>query len=279
METRPIDAADVAAVYDDLRTHHDSSGSGIHHGFYDEDHDDRASAVENMNRVLADAVGVSPGDRVLVLGCGAGDDAVWLAAERDATVVGVDVSESQLELAREHAADRGVESDATFHRRDFHDLAAIDDESFDVVWALEALCHSSDDRRVLEQTRRVLADDGRLVVADLFQLPREFSEDERRTLRSAHDAFGARCDPIDELVESVHDLGFEGVEVRDVTESIWTSSRQRGLYGLVAYPPYRLLQRFGLVNDARVDVLRGSRQLYKLVKSGALGYYVVTAER
>lgn len=282
METRPIDADDVAAVYDDLRAHHDASASGtsgIHHGYYDEDHDDRASAVEHMNRVLADAVDVGPDDRVLCLGCGAGDDAAWLAAERGATVVGVDVSEAQLDLAREHAHRTGAEGETSFRRADFHDLSAFDDGSFDVVWALEAFCHSGDDRQVLEQARRVLADGGRLVVADLFQLPRELSTDERTTLRSAHDAFGARCDPIDEFVGSVHDLEFDDVEVRDETESVAPSSRQRWLYGRLAYRPYRLLAWLGVVNERRAAVLQGSRQLHELVRSEALGYYLATAKR
>lgn len=283
METRPIDADDVAAVYDDLRAHHDASASGgesgIHHGFYDEDHDDRASAVENTNRVLADAVDVGSDDRVLCLGCGAGDDAAWLAAKRGATVVGVDVSEAQVHLAREHARRRDVETRTSFCEADFHDLSAFDDGSFDVVWALEAFCHSGNDPSVLEQARRVLADGGRLVVADLFQLPRKLSESERTTLRSAHDAFGARCNPIDEFVGSVHDLGFVDVEIRDVTESILPSSRRRGLYGRIAYLPYRLLSRLGLANERRADVLQGSRKLHDLVTSEALGYYVVTAQR
>ena len=292
METRPIDADDVVAVYDDMGSQQDSSDAGpsIHYGFYDADHDDRAAAVENMNRVLSEAVDVGPDDRVLVLGCGAGDESVWLARQRGATVVGVDVSDRQLDRARKYATDRGVTDSVTFRNVDFHDLAEFDAGSFDVVWALEAFCHSGDDCGVLEQARRVLHDGesdgpsasnsagGRLVVGDLFQLPRELSKAEQTQLRSANDALGARVDPIDEFVEHTHDLGFENVDVRDVTESIMPSSRQRGLYGRLAYRPYQLLQRLGLASQTRVDVLRGSGQLHKLVQSGALGYYHVTAE-
>jgi tocopherol O-methyltransferase len=52
---------------------------GLHCGFFDKAHNRHDAAVTNMNRVLAEAVGISPGDRVLDAGCGIGGSAIWLA--------------------------------------------------------------------------------------------------------------------------------------------------------------------------------------------------------
>ena len=86
-----------------------------------------------MNRELADRAEIGADDHVLDCGCGVGGSSVWLAAERDATVTGVDLVPLQLREARELAAERGVADRAAFARGDFTDLP-LPADSVDVVW-------------------------------------------------------------------------------------------------------------------------------------------------
>jgi SAM-dependent methyltransferase len=101
---------------------------------------------------------VAPGDRVLDLGCGAGQFTRELAAA-GARPVGVEVAEAALERARASAPDL-----------DFR-LAPIDgplplpDASFDVVWASEVIEHVSDTATWLSEINRVLAPGGRLLLS------------------------------------------------------------------------------------------------------------------
>jgi 2-polyprenyl-3-methyl-5-hydroxy-6-metoxy-1,4-benzoquinol methylase len=100
---------------------------------------------------------VSPGDRVLDLGCGQGDLTAVLA-EIGAHASGVDVAEAALARARRR------------HPQLSFDLAPIDgplplaDGGFDVVWASEVIEHVADTARWLSEVRRVLAPAGRLLV-------------------------------------------------------------------------------------------------------------------
>ena len=73
---------------------------------------------------------VSPGCRVLDLGCGAGKCTFELE-QLGAVAVGIDCSGEMIRLAREVAADIG--SSAEFHIGLFEDLP-FPDESFDLVW-------------------------------------------------------------------------------------------------------------------------------------------------
>ncbi|MGD0273364.1 MAG: class I SAM-dependent methyltransferase [Gaiellaceae bacterium] len=73
------------------------------------------------------------GARVLDLGCGAGIPSTRLLAERF-EVVGVDISEVQLQLARKNVPE------ATFVHGDFSELA-FPDESFDGITAFYSISH------------------------------------------------------------------------------------------------------------------------------------------
>ena len=69
----------------------------IHFGLYDETTHGHADALRNHNRVLADRIGLQPGERVLDAGCGVGGSAFWLAQRRAAEVVGITLPRSQVE--------------------------------------------------------------------------------------------------------------------------------------------------------------------------------------
>jgi 2-polyprenyl-3-methyl-5-hydroxy-6-metoxy-1,4-benzoquinol methylase len=100
---------------------------------------------------------IAAGERVLDLGCGAGELTASLAAA-GATVTGVDVAEAALRRAR--ARNPGVR----------FELAPVDgelplaDTSFDVVWASEVIEHVADTARWLSEVRRVLVPQGRLLL-------------------------------------------------------------------------------------------------------------------
>ena len=74
-------------------------------------YEDTATRLEPAARVVVEAAAPVAGERVVDVGCGTGNAAL-LAAERGATVTGVDPAPRLLEVARAEAATRGL--DATF---------------------------------------------------------------------------------------------------------------------------------------------------------------------
>jgi cyclopropane fatty-acyl-phospholipid synthase-like methyltransferase len=120
--------------------------------------DDLRAATAGLLRGLGDWLAVD-GKRVVDLGCGTGG-LCWLARTHGAShVVGVNLSQGEIDYARARVQ-------AEFVRRDVLEyLRGCPDESIDVIFALNILEHLQKERLVdvLEHARRCLAPGGVLV--------------------------------------------------------------------------------------------------------------------
>jgi SAM-dependent methyltransferase len=134
---------------------------------------------------LVGQLGLAPGARVLDLACGHGRHAVELSA-RGLRVTGADISEPLLGLARERAAQRGVELDLV--RLDMRDLDARDE--FDAVCnfasAFGYYPTEEDDSEVLRRVARSLVPGGGFLIDTMNDqwLVRNFAPRAQRTLEN-----------------------------------------------------------------------------------------------
>ncbi len=114
---------------------------------------------------------VSPGDRVLELGCGTGSLAIRCAS-RGAHVTGIDISPPMLDVARQKVAKAGREDHIELMEMSVVELdEAFPDARFDAVLSSLMFSELSEDeqRYALRQCHRLLRDDGLLLVADEVQ--------------------------------------------------------------------------------------------------------------
>ncbi len=91
-----------------------------------------AEAQEAKLAHIASKMDLSPGQRVLDIGCGWGGMAIYLARKTQAQVLGITLSEEQLALARKRAEAAGVSDKVRFELVDYRDLAKRG-ESFDRI--------------------------------------------------------------------------------------------------------------------------------------------------
>ncbi|MFH5799109.1 class I SAM-dependent methyltransferase [Haladaptatus sp. CMAA 1911] len=119
------------------------------------------NTVDYLDRYLPDS------GRVLDVGGASGRYALWLA-EREYDVTLVDVSETQVELARENAAERELDDRISAEAGDVRDLR-FGDETFDAVCCLGGpLSHVVDDDEratAVRELRRVAAPDAPVFVS------------------------------------------------------------------------------------------------------------------
>jgi cyclopropane fatty-acyl-phospholipid synthase-like methyltransferase len=239
----------------------------MHYGYHDDEHRSLEDAVVNLTRVIADRAGISEDDRVLDAGCGVGGSAVWLAQNRGARVDGVNINEMQVEKARHGAAERGVEN-VEFHVADYTDVP-FDDDTFDVVWAVESVCHTDDEHAFLQEAKRVLRDDGVLVVADGFLgKPRdEMTDDENEGVDAMLEGMAApSLATVDEFREALENEGFYDIEFEDKYESVYPSARRMYLLTLVTYPIAKLLRVLGVRSETQTKHLSAAYQQYKMLE-------------
>lgn len=165
---------DVAQVVQDTQDYYDGPADEIYRTLWQdnvhlgtwEPGDTLQQAMARTNEIMADRGGVPEGAAVLDVGCGYGATALYLAATQGCQAVGINISEKELELARERAREADLADKATFAYGDFHDIP-YPDRSFDVVWSQEAFLHGVNKQTILEECQRVLRPGGRLVISDL----------------------------------------------------------------------------------------------------------------
>lgn len=130
---------------------------------------DTANALPDARRLktlLVEQLHLSPGDRVLEVGCGTGDDALSLASlVGDAgAVVGIDSSETMIEVAKERA--RGVRASVEFAVGDAFALDFADD-TFDASCCAWVLMHlDGEPARAIAEMVRVTRPGGRIAILD-----------------------------------------------------------------------------------------------------------------
>jgi cyclopropane-fatty-acyl-phospholipid synthase len=118
-----------------------------------------ATETESQERkldLLADLMGLRPGQRVLDVGCGWGGPLVYLAKRYGVHGVGLMLSSPQLECAEERARREGVDVD--FRVCHWHDLE--DAEGFDAVYTDEVIVHFQDQLGFFRKVRRLLRGSG-----------------------------------------------------------------------------------------------------------------------
>jgi ubiquinone/menaquinone biosynthesis C-methylase UbiE len=124
-------------------------------------------------------LGVQPSDyvgkRVLDMGCGTGEYALWYAQQGAAEVVGIDLSKGSLAIARERQEESGIHN-ATFRETDIL-RCDLPDDSFDYSFSVGVLHHTGDPPQGFRHLVRVTRPGGTVVVS----LYNGFS---RRVLRS-----------------------------------------------------------------------------------------------
>ena len=70
---------------------------------------------------VAAKLDLKPGSRILDIGCGWGSLALYLAQRFDAQVVGITLSQEQLQVARQRAHERGLDRRVEFRLQDYRD--------------------------------------------------------------------------------------------------------------------------------------------------------------
>ncbi|MGW1210823.1 class I SAM-dependent methyltransferase [Streptomyces sp. NPDC002499] len=159
---------------------------------------------------------LTPGQRLLDVGCGWGSMAVHAAREHGVSVVGITLSQEQAAYARKRVADEGLTDRVEIRVQDYRDVA---DGPYDAISSIGMAEHVGAER-YLEYGRdlyRLLKPGGRLLNHQIARRPQ--SDESAYNLDGFIDAYVFPDGELAPIGSTVTQLERAGFEVRDV-ESI-----------------------------------------------------------
>lgn len=282
--TAAASSADVAAYYRRTQWQYYGLWSGrdtlaLHYGYWDAGVKTHRQALLRLNAVLAERAGVAAGDKLLDAGCGWGGSSIWLARERGAQCTGITLEPAQAGIAAMMARKRRVAARARFAQADFTRLPFAD-ASFDVVWAVESVCHAPDKGAFLREAARVLVPGGRLVLADFFRAEPHMDATREGLLRAWISQWVVPdLADFESFAEAAKQAGLTGIQIEDATEAIRPSAARLYRTGLWTAPCAALF-RLVRFHDAHqhANWLSSLRQ-YRALQAGAWRYGIVSARR
>ena len=164
-------------------------------------------------RLVREALGAQPGDRVLDVGCGPGFYCLEIAEEvgSDGRVVGIDAAEPMLDLARTRCEAFG---NVSFKRGDIMSIP-VESESFDRAICVQVLEYVEPATAALSEIQRTLCPGGRVVIWDIdWGTVVWHSSDDALTeeILTAWDQHLAHASLPRSLAPRLREAGFEEVE-------------------------------------------------------------------
>lgn len=271
---------DTAQKYYENLWYYGNRGLGEHYGLWTEGVNSRIDAIIKENEVLAVIAQVKPGDLILDAGCGVAGSGIWLAQNRNACVVEVNITESQLNIGQRLANKNAVAPFLDFVLCDYHYLPLASD-SIDVFWALESIEHSDNVDLLIREAFRTVKPGGRAVIAGTFKGHAEPTEKQKTQLETGMRAAGAFNDfrTAKEIIKLMDDAGFRDVCSQDVTDFVMPSAHQMRIMSEWGLPGAKLGNKLGIISDIMVDNTAWGTYQEDLFLAGVTSYHIIKAEK
>lgn len=144
-------------------------GEDIHIGLYEsEDEPIRDASRRTVERMMSKLGTLNADSRVIDLGAGYGGSARHLSRTFGCRVVCLNLSE--VENKRNRAMNRQLKLDERIEVIDgSFETLPFDDDDFDVVWSQDAILHSGDRVKVLQEVARIIKPGGEFIFTDPMQ--------------------------------------------------------------------------------------------------------------
>ncbi|WP_457579555.1 SAM-dependent methyltransferase [Ensifer adhaerens] len=277
-------ASAVIAYYENTKfdykaVWHSRDAAAFHFGYYDANVFSHNEALVNTNRVIATLAGIGQGDRVLDAGCGHGATGLWLAEHRGCNVVGISPVTTQVEEARRFAARSRFGDQLAFEVQSYTNTT-FSQASFDVVVAIESICHAVVKASFYEEAARILRPGGRLVVAEYMHSGKPLEPLLQRRMKEWLDGWSIPgLETGEQHVKSAAAAGFSNLQVLNNNPAARRSLRRLYKLALVARPIDYCLSTLGFRNAIQHGNVVASLRQYQLLQKEVWFYGILTGTR
>ncbi len=144
-------------------------GEDLHLGYYESDEDSVFEASrKTIDHMASRSQFLNRKARVIDLGGGFSGSARYLAKNYGWEVVVLNLSETENQRGRKMNTEQGLDHMIEVIDGSF-DTIPFPDASFDIVWSQDAILHSDNREKVLDEAKRVLKPGGEMIFTDPMQ--------------------------------------------------------------------------------------------------------------
>lgn len=282
MNSTTFSSKDIAAYYDVSEDHYMyfwdlNQSHALHYGYWDSTTKTFREALANINKVLSEKAAITAGMKVLDAGCGIGGSSIWLAKNRQAHVTGITLSAKQAARANAYVKEIGLEGNVQFQVQDFtHTNFA--DASFDIVWAIESVCHADNKEAFIKEAYRLLKPGGQLIMADFFIVKEVNTKDQRELDAWGHGWAVPFFEKQSVFLKMLDGNGFNAVQMDDCTKHILKSAKR--LY-YAFFPGWVFSKIYNMTHKNTTELSKNNVYTayyqYKTLKKDLWKYYIVYA--
>ena len=275
---------DVEQYYDLSQTHYKrvwdlERSRSLHYGYWDSSTKNFHEALLNINKILAAKAEISKHHKVLDAGCGIGGSSLWLAKNIGCNVTGISLSAKQVQTANDLAKNENLQSLAVFEQQDFT-ATKYAAESFDIIWAIESVCHASDKSKFINEAYRLLKTGGKLILADFFKQENLAEKDAALIKQWANGWAIDDFATIENFTEHLKNAGFHHTNIEDATTKIIPSAKRlyRAYFpGVIGGFLYKLFNpKPTIYGKKNIDT---AYLQYKALKQNMWTYNIVLSEK
>lgn len=209
----------------------------MHYGYWDKNIKNHADSLIKMNHFLSEKMKIKSNDKILDAGCGVGSISFWLAKEySDIKVVGINISKTQIDKADHFSKKFKLNERMEFLERDYLNTGFAD-ESFDIVFSIESVCHTEDKNNFIKEAYKILKPEGRLVIGDFFSIKSKLNKIEEKIMHLFIDGWAVpNLAQKEAFSGDLKIAGFNNIKCLDITDNILPSSKimfKKGCFGLL----------------------------------------------
>ena len=274
----------IEEYYDTTQVHYEiwwklKETQAIHYGIWDDSVNSFSESLLNTNRLMMETAQIKDGEKVLDAGCGIGGSAFYLSQQREVKVVGISLSKKQILTARNLAEKNDVANKLSFDVMDYTQTT-FPDESFDVVWACESICHAPDKQAFINESYRILKKGGRLILCDYF-LTDENQADPKNRIKKWLETWSISHIPTSEKFNNaLVGTGFKETNCFDYSKGIQNSAKRMYYSSLLAFFPSEIYNFFhrNVSRFAKTHYKSGYYQ-YKALRENLWKYMMIVAKK